>query len=151
MTIYIASVDAEGHINNIWVTGVVPDMPEGPDPSNSGNTIVHITGTIEDQVAWADTHYYKAEVWETREERPNEYHYWKDEAWVLDSVALYKMIREERTNRLFLSDWTQFEDSPLTPAEKREWVSYRAVLRSIPLDHSDATGLDGVIWPTQPS
>jgi hypothetical protein len=148
MTIYIASVDAEGHINNIWVTGVVPDMPEGPDPSNSGNTIVHITGTIEDQVAWADTHYYKAEVWETREERPNEYHYWKDEAWVLDSVALYKMIREERTQKLFLSDWTQFADSPLSDAQKAEWATYRQYLRTLPVD--GFTSMGEVTWPPAP-
>tara|TARA_R110002167_G_scaffold131421_1_gene315206 strand:- start:41 stop:493 length:453 start_codon:yes stop_codon:yes gene_type:complete len=150
MTIYIASVNAEGHVNNIWVTGVIPDMAEGPDPSNSAHTIVHITGTIEDQVDWIATHYYKAGVWETREERPNEYHYWENEAWVLDSVTLHKMIREVRTQKLFLSDWTQFADSPLTDEQKAKWATYRLFLRHIPATHANATSYAEVDWPTEP-
>ena len=92
MTIYIASVDAEGHANNIWVTGVVADIAEGADPHNEGNTIVHIDGTIADQGEYIATHYYKGGVWLSRDVCPSEYHYWESEAWVLDSAALFTIF-----------------------------------------------------------
>jgi|TARA_R110002074_G_C12528008_1_gene664704 hypothetical protein len=150
MTIYIASVNAEGHANNMWVTGVVADIAEGVDPNNEGNTIVHIDGTIADQGEYIGTHYYKDGVWLSRDACPSEYHNWESEAWVLDSAALFKVIRQTRDHLLFQSDWTQLADSPLTDDEKAAWVDYRLALRSVPADNSGVTSLDEVTWPVAP-
>jgi hypothetical protein len=59
-------------------------------------------------------------------------------------------IRARRNERLIKSDWTQFQDSPLTTAEKAGWATYRQALRDVPEDYSDATSLDDVVWPTKP-
>lgn len=53
-------------------------------------------------------------------------------------------VREERGNRLQLSDWTQTVDAPLTENEKARWREYRQKLRDIP----EQTGFpEEVSWP----
>jgi hypothetical protein len=150
MTIYIASVNAEGNPESIWTTGVTPDIEEGPDLGNIGNTIVHVEGLLQDTRAFINTHYYKAGKWVARDESPGAYYNWKNEEWVLDSPALFTLIRQERDLRLYQCDWTQAADSPLTDAKKAEWATYRQYLRTIPIDNSDVIDIDGVAWPTAP-
>jgi hypothetical protein len=150
MTIYIASVNAEGNPESIWTTGVTPDIEEGPDLGNIGNTIVHVEGLLQDTRAFINTHYYKAGEWVARDESPGTYYNWKNEEWVLDSPALFTLIRQERDLRLYQCDWTQAADSPLTDAKKAEWATYRQYLRTIPIDNSDVIDIDGVAWPTAP-
>jgi|TARA_B110000858_G_C17755225_1_gene451733 hypothetical protein len=150
MTIYIASVNAEGNPESIWTTGVTPDIEEGPDLGNIGNTIVHVEGLLQDTRAFINTHYYKAGEWVARDESPGAYYNWKNEEWVLDSPALFTLIRQERDLRLYQCDWTQAADSPLTDAKKAEWATYRQYLRTIPIDNSDVIDIDGVAWPTAP-
>ncbi|MBP80228.1 MAG: hypothetical protein CL926_13285 [Deltaproteobacteria bacterium] len=66
-----------------------------------------------------------------------------------------------RTHRDFLlrqSDWTQFNDSPLSDDKKNEWKIYRQALRDItktakPKCVVDSPSLDpsSVTFPTKPS
>ena len=43
----------------------------------------------------------------------------------------WPQIREKRNLLLSQSDWTQNNDSPLTPSKKTEWIAYRSQLRDI--------------------
>jgi hypothetical protein len=54
-------------------------------------------------------------------------------------------LRNKRDKLLNDSDFTQLDDSPRNRAT---WKTYRALLRSIPVDYPNP---DDVVWPTQPS
>ncbi len=64
----------------------------------------------------------------------------------IQTINLWEMVRKQRNNYLKESDWTQFNDSPLTTEEKEEWKTYRQNLRDI------TTQLDPqkINWPTKP-
>lgn len=70
--------------------------------------------------------------------------------------ALLRDIRMERDRLLLESDWTQYNDSPLTSEQKESWATYRQELRGFPstfIDEDDnllLTILDPQ-WPTKPS
>lgn len=96
-------------------------------------------------------------AWATRDPAPDASHVWNGSAWVFNSdrdIAVRSLvmlsIRNRRSSLLTACDWTQITDSPLTTAEKAEWVTYRQALRDIPEDYSSATSLDDVVWPTKP-
>ena len=46
------------------------------------------------------------------------------------------------------SDWTQFNDSPLSDSKKTEWKTYRQSLRDLPATEEDP---ENPTWPTKPS
>ena len=56
-------------------------------------------------------------------------------------------LRTERNALLVSSDWTQYNDSPLSDDVKASWVTYRQELRDLPegVDPIDPT------WPEEPS
>ena len=58
------------------------------------------------------------------------------------------MLREERNKKLAATDWTQFNDSPLSDSKKTEWSTYRQALRDIT---SSTQSIFSVTWPTEPS
>ena len=58
------------------------------------------------------------------------------------------MLREERNKKLAATDWTQFNDSPLSDSKKTEWSIYRQALRDIT---SSTQSIFSVTWPTEPS
>lgn len=99
------------------------------------------------------TKYRKEGVWKTRPEKPSEFHNWNltTEAWELDSAALQERLRFERDQRLYVSDWTQIADAPLTSEQKTAWQTYRQALRDIPANNADITDLDQVVWPVKPT
>lgn len=88
----------------------------------------------------------------TRDPKPGYYYYWANKSWNLNSILLAQAIRVERNLRLSTSDWTQFNDSPLTPEQKSAWATYRQELRDITdnLTGSETT-IEDAPWPTQPS
>lgn len=90
-------------------------------------------------------------AWLTREPQPTSYYKWSSGAWVLDSAALFKEIREYRDIGLINSDWTQMNDSPLSDSKKAEWATYRQTLRDLPANNTSATSIDDVTFPTPPS
>ena len=58
----------------------------------------------------------------------------------------WERLRIERNTLLTETDWTQYNDSPLTDEVKTTWVTYRQELRDFPesADPADPT------WPTPP-
>ena len=57
-------------------------------------------------------------------------------------------MRKTRDTLLSQCDWTQGNDSPLSPEKKEEWAAYRQSLRDLPSTVMDPTN---VTWPTPPS
>lgn len=56
-------------------------------------------------------------------------------------------VRQDRNERLADCDWTQLNDSPLSPADKTAWATYRQSLRDLP----NAAGFPFTMtWPTAP-
>ena len=55
-------------------------------------------------------------------------------------------LRAKRNTLLTETDWTQYNDSPLSDEAKSEWAVYRQSLRDLPenTDPADPT------WPTPP-
>ncbi|HED4877404.1 TPA: phage tail assembly chaperone [Stenotrophomonas maltophilia] len=56
-------------------------------------------------------------------------------------------VRNERSQRLRSTDWTQMDDAPLTAAKKLEWGAYRQLLRDLP----SVAGFPNVPWPQPPA
>ena len=67
---------------------------------------------------------------------------------VVGPVVELMMLREERDSKLAESDWTQYNDSPLSGSKKTEWATYRQALRDIT---SSTQSIFSVTWPTKPS
>lgn len=59
----------------------------------------------------------------------------------------WKGISEKRSQLLFETDWTQGQDSPLSPEKIAEFAAYRQELRDIPQTYSSP---DDVVWPEKP-
>ena len=64
----------------------------------------------------------------------------------LISASKLADLRRERNALLLSSDWTQFNDSPLTAPVKEQWAAYRQQLRDITKQNIDA-----IVWPTPPT
>jgi hypothetical protein len=60
---------------------------------------------------------------------------------------IWNIVKNERNRLLSESDWTQFNDSPLTEDKKMEWREYRARLRDIPEMYTDPNEVE---WPQMP-
>ena len=67
---------------------------------------------------------------------------------VVGPILELMMLREERDSRLAESDWTQYNDSPLSGSKKTEWATYRQALRDIT---ESTQSIFSVTWPTKPS
>ena len=57
-------------------------------------------------------------------------------------------IRRQRDSLLKNTDWTQLNNSPLTPELVTAWAAYRQELRDLPQVFDDP---DFVIWPDEPT
>ena len=55
-----------------------------------------------------------------------------------------------RNNLLKHSDYTQFNDSPLSDEEKAAWATYRQELRDLMSNLDDLDNVDEVTWPVEP-
>lgn len=82
---------------------------------------------------------------EEEEARDAEEQAWADGA--NDRAAEANRIK--RNQLLADSDWTQFNDSPLTDEEKTLWSTYRTALRTLP-EHDNWPNLEDDDWPTKP-
>ena len=72
-----------------------------------------------------------------------------------------ELLRDRRDMFLRDSDWTQFNDSPLSEAKKTAWATYRQELRDLPINNpnpkwekndegvEDNTLLPNITWPTK--
>jgi hypothetical protein len=98
------------------------------------------------------TKYYR-DGWQTRDSRPSDDHVWLADAWSIPPVSvedLWSAIRFQRDVRLSESDWTQFNDSPLSDSDKTAWATYRGALRNIPSTNANVASVEDVAWPTKP-
>lgn len=85
-------------------------------------------------------------------------HYESDEKYneALTSAQniVENFIRDKRNALLVDSDWTQFNDSPLTAQKKTEWASYRTQLRdliqNLNLDYAIGFTIDDESFPAKP-
>lgn len=70
--------------------------------------------------------------------------------WVTTPIpdeVFWNMLRNQRDRRLFMSDWSQLSDAPLTSSQKTAWATYRQILRDLPENTEDPKN---VTWPSQP-
>lgn len=112
--------------------------------------LIDISDDQENEKLYATSKYYD-NGWKDKPTRPGDYYNWSTSGWVFDSDRLFSKIRSDRNSLLTQSDWTQLPDAPLTDAQKTEWSTYRQALRDVPLNNSNVTSLDEVVWPTQPT
>ena len=73
-------------------------------------------------------------------------------------MTAMEVLRIHRNWLLKESDWTQFNDSPLSDSKKAEWKTYRQALRDITktaspkcLDASPHLDPSSVTFPKEPS
>ena len=59
----------------------------------------------------------------------------------------WEEVRDIRDNLLTQSDWTQFQDSPITGSLLTDWQTYRQGLRDITSQENPYS----LTWPTKPS
>ena len=72
----------------------------------------------------------------------------KKVAWAEEKPARdMAELRAERNTKLTESDWTQYNDSPLTDEVKAEWTVHRQSLRDLPANTDDPAN---PTWPTPP-
>jgi len=57
-------------------------------------------------------------------------------------------VKVERNRLLFVTDWTQGNDSPLSTEKKEEWRLYRKSLRDM---FNNLESVDFVTWPQIPN
>ncbi len=70
--------------------------------------------------------------------------------WVTTPIpdeVFWNMLRNQRDRRLFMSDWSQLSDAPLTSSQKTSWATYRQILRDLPENTEDPKN---ITWPLQP-
>lgn len=67
-------------------------------------------------------------------------------AFVESQDNIIESLRAIRNSLLTETDWTQVEDSPLSPEKKAEWKNYRQALR----DLTDIDDLTTIVWPVKP-
>jgi len=61
---------------------------------------------------------------------------------VSDEIA-WNIIRQQRNNKLYESDWTQLADAPLSDEQKDEYKIYRKALRDITIQNDPFS----IVWP----
>jgi len=76
--------------------------------------------------------------------------------WIVETIDVAEKVRRwilgPREQRLFKTDWTQMNDSPLSDEDKAAWATYRAALRSITDDNdlANMSSPEEIDWPTPP-
>jgi len=72
----------------------------------------------------------------------------EEATWEEDKpVQAMARLRTERNTLLTESDWTQYNDSPLTDEVKAEWAVHRETLRDLPANTDDPAN---PTWPEAP-
>ena len=148
----VAIVNPEGHIEHAYVPGTTYPENNSAWEQDNTRTVAHITSGFSDLSSFMQFNYYKDGVWKSRKDSPApDYYDWKDEKWVVNSDILWKLVRIERDNKLYSSDWTQLSDCKLSLTKQAEWTEYRQALREVPNSNENATHTDQIVWPDTPS
>jgi hypothetical protein len=68
--------------------------------------------------------------------------------WVQNANMAIASVSQKRQKLLYLSDWTQIPNNPLTTAQQEAWATYRQELRDIPQQSGYPFN---VVWPVAPT
>lgn len=83
--------------------------------------------------------------------------YWRQQWAVVEQTAEEKIatdankekeVRGKRMQRLYMSDWTQIADAPLTQDQRTAWTAHRQALRDVPSQPGFPWSVN---WPSTPS
>ena len=144
---YIAYCDEDGLIEHLTMQPS-GDIPVEGELSN-GLVIHHVSDSFPERSDVFVDNYFWRDGWVSKGPRPNQYYYFKNNAWDLNRSQVESTIRRNRNMKLYATDYTQLSDSP---TESHRWVTYRQELRDImanlPADLDDP---ENVTWPTEPS
>ena len=143
----VAFVDVKGEVKSIMHPSHDAMFTEG---EAVGDETARIFSYDISDTEVLDNWYWRDGWVKTKPERPSAYHYWDNYQWNLDAVDLIAEMRNQRDLKLLRSDWTQFNDSPLSDSNKAAWSTYRAALRNIPSTNADIASVEDVTWPTKP-
>ena len=139
-----AFITNEGIINHILSTHIETEYTDGV--SHNGYLVKDITGLDITGQYWTGSGFLALP------ECPGKFFKWGGSSWVFQVDEAIQEVILQRNNKLYLSDWTQMADAPLTTEQKAEWATYRQALRDLP---STITGeensLEDITWPTQPT
>ena len=148
---YKLRIDTNGNILDQYNSGEVEPVHNSVD--NQGYT------WIESDIAHnVIMDYWTGSEWATKTTRPSPWYVWNGTAWVED-LGLKEIIfasqllemRMQRSHLLFVCDWTQLADAPLTAEKVTEWATYRQVLRDFPSNNLDFLSVESLVWPEVPS
>lgn len=137
-----AFINSEGTINHILTTHIETEYTDGV--SHNGYLVKDITGIDITGQYWTGSGFLALP------ECPGEFFKWGGSSWVFLRDDAIQEITVKRNNKLFLSDWTQMADAPLTDEQKAAWQVYRQALRDLPETLSTINSMDDVVWPTPP-
>ena len=151
MSIFAYVYTPTGEVTQIVDVGVrVTQLYDG---MVQGDYILFDITDRNDREDFKNLRFYKNGAFHARDPAPNHFYKWdvENEVWVFQSDYFLSELRKLRNQRIVLTDWTQLPDAPLTDAQKTEWQTYRQALRDVPLNNSNVTSLDEVVWPTEPT
>ncbi len=80
--------------------------------------------------------------------KQQEYEWSRDQKVVLSTLE--SDLKTYRVQKLYETDWTQGEDSPLAVGIKSEWATYRQKLRDLPANAGAPRDIPKADWPLQP-
>lgn len=147
-----------GNIEQIYsVPGT--NIPEnGHEDLDNEKRIIHLFSyeladlNFDGPAQFMEEYRHDGNTWRYKGAKPGEFYMWNDTSWVINTTALSNMVRNIRNGKLYESDWTQANDSPLSDEKKAEWRTYRQSLRDIMINlPADLDDPENVSWPTEPS
>ena len=148
--IKVALVASNGEVVSV-VSPAMDDMYLDGTVYN-GLTARHVDPANATDVVLSDWYWHTVDgvFYTDKPAKPGSYYAFTNYTWVFDNDEFFNIVRLHRDDKIAASDWTQLVDSPLTAAQKAEWVTYRQTLRDIPATYASATSLDDITWPTEP-
>ena len=147
MTEHVITVDDTGEVKVIQIDRGSLNTPAGPNVIHHGTPIDNMDEFIQERYWDFDELEFMPRV-----RRPNLYATWDGGGWDWDSADVLNDIRLERQRLLFMSDWTQVTDAPLSAAQVTQWRTYRQALRDLPGNLGTIPdNVNQVVWPTPPT
>lgn len=128
----IPGLTAEGAAAQGWYPAVFLNMPHHIEPDCNP-----VTQVIQMQLTFTGEQVECLHVIEDK----------LPDAVAATQALLMDMVRRDRNEKLWRSDWTQLPDAPLTLAGKAAWGVYRQALRDFP----SVVQLDQIVWPAEPA
>lgn len=148
--IKVAFVNYDGQIAQWASPG---DDQQWPDRTMEGTYFIVHLPIDTDMIKFAEENIwnFSTESWVSRLPRPNPYYFWNVAEWHFDYIKFYADVRNQRDTKLYVCDWTQLPDAPISQELKEQWAVYRQALRDVPENLQGITSINEVPWPTPPA